>query len=181
VDSDAPSTLPDLSSDLELLRKSGSLDLANAYITAVSSLAWFDLYYRQDAQAADPLLKVLGVLLDKDPQLTRLRGWRKFVSGDLPGAAALWTPIADHEPYAALGLVMIDLQTPGKHQRAQERAQKLMETHPSGVVGATLWAELQGLGVKVEASSSAQADAVATVVENVPRNFLELVDQPLSY
>ena len=57
-------------------------------------------------------------------------------------------------------------------QRAQERAQKLMETHPSGVVGATLWAELQGLGVKVEASSSAQADAVATVglIESRPNS-----------
>jgi len=177
INSETESTLPDLSGDPARLAKVGRPDLADAYISAASSLAWLDLYFRRDARAADPMLEILSKLLSpKDVQLVRLRGWRQYVGGDPDGAVPVLQLAAKSDPLAELGLVVIDLSKPTTKDEGVTRGKALLNAHPSGMVGATVWSELSGQGVTID--SSPQSDAVASLVNNIPGEFIQLVNNP---
>lgn len=179
MNSDTDSPLPDLSGDPALLAKSHRPELAQAYISVASSLAWLDLYFRRDVAAADPLLDVMGKLLSpNDLQLTRLRGWRQYIGGDSDKAYAT-LQLAKTDPLAELGLVLIDLAKPSKHDQALGRAKALMNAHPSLMVGATLWTDLNDKGVTIDPGS--QADAVANLVNGAPNELMQLVNNPSNF
>jgi tetratricopeptide (TPR) repeat protein len=180
INSDTESTLPDLSGDPARLAKAGRPDLADAYISAASSLAWLDLYFRHNATAADPLLEVLSRLLSpKDVQLVRLRGWRQYVGGDADGAIPVLQLASKSDPLAELGLALIDLSKPGQHDEGIARGKALLNAHPSGAVGAMVWSEMSGLGVTIDPSP--QSDAVASLVNNIPGEFVQMVNNPETF
>jgi hypothetical protein len=181
MDSDTDITLADLTGDPARLSKSARPDVADAYISAATSLAWLDLYYRHDVAAADQLINVLAKLvLPNDVQLLRLRGWRAYVSGDSEGAIGpLQMAAKGGDPLAKLGLVMIDRDKPTKHDQAVADAKTLIDAHPSLMIGATLWAELNGMGVSIDPSP--QSDVVADLVNRVPGEFMQLVTNPESF
>jgi hypothetical protein len=181
VDSDTDSTLADLTGDPARLSKSGHPDLAEAYISAATSLAWLDLYYRHDAASADPLINVLAKLVSpNDVQLLRLRGWREYVSGDSDGAVGpLQLAAKGDDALAKLGLVMMDRDKPSKHDQAVADAKTLLNAHPALMIGATLWAELNGMGISVDPSP--QSDVIADLVNRVPGEFMQLVTSPESF
>ncbi|MGD1276600.1 MAG: hypothetical protein ABR964_05180 [Tepidisphaeraceae bacterium] len=171
--------LPDLSGDPARLRQAGKPWLTDAYVAAVSDLAWFQLYYRRDAAAADPFLAVLGKLLsNRDIQLARLRGWRLYVGGDAVGATTKLLAVQQSDPMAALGLILIDMADPAKRTDALARARQLLGKYPSGLVGAALWGALHKFDLNVE--PGADSGAVATALEQFPKDFLQILSQPQS-
>jgi hypothetical protein len=175
----ADAVLPDLSNDPALLQKAGA-QAANNYLTTVTALAWLHLYFRHDAAAADPLLNVMGQLLtDTDVQLTRLRGWRMFVGGDLPGATTKLSAIASQDPLAALGLVMININDPAKHDEAMALGKQVMGRAPYGPVGAILAAELRPLGIRVEPQP--QTGPIVNELNKFDRNFMGILSNAANY
>lgn len=172
--------LPDLSGDPARLRQAGKPWLTDAYVAAVSDLAWFQLYYRHDATAADPFLAVLGKLLsNRDIQLARLRGWRLYVGGDPVGATTKLVAVQQSDPMAALGLILIDMADPAKRTDARARARQLLDKYPSGLVGAELWGAMHKFSLNVE--PGADSGPVATALEQFPKDFLQIVTQPQSF
>jgi hypothetical protein len=180
INSDTDSPLPDLSGDPARLAKSGRPELAQAYVAVVSSVAWLDLYYRRDAAAADPLLDVLTKLISpNDVQLVRLRGWRQFVGGDSDKATATLQLAAQRDPLAELGLVLIDLGKPSKHDQAVDHAKALLNAHPSLMLGATLWTELNPIGATIDPGP--QSDAISNLVNGAPNELMQLVNNPAAF
>lgn len=184
VDSPSPTTMPttmpvpDLSGDLALLRKAGP-QVGSDYLSAISALAWYDLYFRQDATSADPILDEMGKLVtDRDVQLTRLRGWRELVMKDQAGASTKLSAVADRDPLAALGLVLIDLdpQNSARHDQALIAAKQLLQSHPSGPVGAILAGEFTKFGIKVEPTG--KYIPIQQVIADFPVGLTRLGDQP---
>lgn len=169
-------TLPDVSGDAGLLAKATSHPgVTNDYIAAASALAWFDIFYQHDAAGADPLLKVLAQLESpSDPTLRRLLAWQKYVGGDPNAAMPQLQALADNDPLAAMGVILIELSDMNKAPRADIDAQKLLEAHPSGVVGAIIWAQFASKAhLTIEPASG--SGAVASLVTSVPERLLQMV------
>jgi tetratricopeptide (TPR) repeat protein len=180
LDSDTAGPLPDLSGDAAMLKKARNSQLLSPYLATVSSLASLDLYYSHDGAAADPLIAAIAQLVPaKDITLQRLRAWRQYVGGDAAGAVKKLRDLAKDDPLAGLGVVMIDAADPAKKAQVPIEAQKLIDDHPAGVVGAVLWAELSQYHVKIDPSPA--SGSIATLVNNVPEEFLALITQPKSY
>jgi hypothetical protein len=176
----AAAPLPDLSGDTDLLRKSGRPELADAYIRAVSTLAWYDLYFAHDAAGADPLLNALQNLLGpQDNLVVRLQGWRKYVGGDPVGASTKLVAIQDTDPLAALGLVMIDLDDAHKHDDAVVRGKRLLSGHPSGFIGATIFGALRKADVTLEVPPN--SEGITEAMSSFPSDFLQIVTRPQSF
>ncbi|HEX4056272.1 MAG TPA: hypothetical protein VHX86_18580 [Tepidisphaeraceae bacterium] len=180
IDSDTPTPLPDLSGDAAMLKTPRNSQLIDPYIASLTSLAWLDLYYSHDAAGADPPISTLTQFLaPKDVTLQRLQAWRQYIGGDAAGAGPKLRALAKDDPLAAMGAILVDSATPSKKDRCAVDAQKLMDEHPSGVIGAVLWAELDQFHVKIDPSPN--SDSVATLVNNVPDEFLQLITQPKGY
>jgi tetratricopeptide (TPR) repeat protein len=180
VDSSDDAVLPDLSDDPIRLKNPAAHDIVAPYEATLASLAWIDLYYRQDAKSAGPLLDALSRLVPEDHlTLQRLRAWQQYVSGDVPGALAKLHTIASQDPLAQLGVILIGLSDPETKPVAVVHAQKLLDEHPSGVIGAVLWAEFARYGITIDPSPG--SGTVATLVNSVPRAFLELVQAPKGF
>lgn len=182
VDATSAFLLPDMSNDAALLKKSGNTSLTNDYIDAAQALAWLELYFRHDITSADPLLESLGTLLtDKDVALTRLRGWRRFIDADVQTARQKLAAVQDRDPLAAMGVVMIDLESgqPQTVALATLRAKQLLAAHPSGALAAVLYGQFHALGAKVEPTND--ADGIATLVKNFPTDWLNVMQNPENF
>jgi len=178
-------TIPDLSNDAALLKKNGNAGLANDYINAVQALAWIELYFRHDTASADPLLESLGTLLtDKDVALTRLRGWRRLVDTtdvDTQPARQKLSAVADRDPLAAMGLVMLDLHSsqPQTVTQAKLRAIQLLSANPSGALAAMLYGQFVAVGAKAQPGNNAAA--ITTLVNNFPSDWLNVLQHPENF
>jgi tetratricopeptide (TPR) repeat protein len=180
VDSPDDTVLPDLSGDPDLLKAPQLRELVGPYLATLSSLAWLDLYYKHDAAAAVPLIDDLARLAPEgDPTVKRLRAWQEFINHDSKGALPKLKALGASDPLAQLGVVLIELQDPNVAPRAVVHAQKLLDDHPSGVVGAVIWSEFSHLGIKIDPAPDAAA--VATLVSNVPDSFEALIGDPRSF
>ncbi len=115
----------------------------------------------------------------QDVTLQRLQAWRQYVGGDAAGAEPKFRAFAKDDPLAAMGAILAGSSTPSQKDRTPVEAQKLMDEHPSGVIGAVLWAELGQFHVRID--PSATSDSIATLVSNVPDKFLQLITQPKGY
>jgi tetratricopeptide (TPR) repeat protein len=180
MESQAAAPLPDLTGDPEMLRKAGRADITDDYVATVEALTWYDLYFAKDATSAQPLLDVLGKLLgDQDPQLARLRGWQEYVSGDPVAASTKFVAVQGTDPLAALGLDLIDLADPHKHDDAVSHSKRLLSAHPAGMVGATIFAALSKYDVALEHPPA--ADAIYQALLAFPMDFTQIVNHPQSF
>jgi tetratricopeptide (TPR) repeat protein len=180
VDSPDDTVLPDLSDDYIRLKAPQARELLAPYEATLSSLAWLDLYYRHDAADAAPLIDALARLVpDNDVTLQRLRAWQRYVGGDAKGALPKLKALANLDPLAQLGVILIELNDPLTKGQAILQAQRLIDEHPSGVIGAVLWAEFARLHVKIDPSPAAAT--VATMVSAVPQSFLALLRAPKTF
>jgi hypothetical protein len=172
--------LPDFSGDPDLLKKSGDTDLAQEYISAMVSQAWYELYLQHDSADAGPVIAALAQLLpDSDPQLQRLQGWKLFVDGtDNAGALAKFNAVTG-DPMADLGAVLIMLADPTKHDEGVARAAQLWSKYPSGAVGATLALEFRDLKLKIEPAS--ESPVIASMITDFPQNILQIVATPAQF
>jgi tetratricopeptide (TPR) repeat protein len=180
LDAPSASVLPVLTNDLSLLSKATDPQMKPRYIEAVSALAWLDLFYLHDADAAQPLMDVLGKLLPKEnPALGRLAGWQLLDRGDPAGAIAKFKPLAKDDPLSALGLNLANLGSSGTRTKGMVAAQRMLNEHPAGVLGAVAWVELSPYKASVEPSSLAKA--ASTVADNVPQSTIDLMSTPSAF
>ncbi|MGD0461514.1 MAG: hypothetical protein ABSB74_03395 [Tepidisphaeraceae bacterium] len=180
LDSDTPTQLPSLAGDPELIKSPGKGQLLNPYIESLSSLAWLDLYYARDAASADPIIAALADFLPPDnTKLRTLQAWRQFVGGDTAGALPKFRALAKDDPLSAMGALIAESSNPAKKDLLPIEAAKLINDHPSGVIGAVLWAEFSRFHITIDPSPS--SGAIATLVANVPNEFLQLISQPKGF
>ena len=180
VDSPTDTVLPDLSDDTDRFKPSQYRQLMGIYESSLESLAWLDLYYRHDADAAKPLIDDLArITLPNDPVLLRLRAWQQYVSGDAAGALPKLRELGRQDPLAAMGAILIEAADPATEPRAAAKAQKLLNDHPSGVIAAVLWSEFTKYHLTVDPSPDSAT--VATLAANVPQAFMQLVTEPRGF
>jgi tetratricopeptide (TPR) repeat protein len=180
VDSPTDTVLPDLSDDTDRFKATQYRDLIGIYESSLESLAWLDLYYRHDANAAAPLIDDLARLAPpNDAVLLRLRAWQQYVSGDSNGALPKLKALGRQDALAALGAILIEAADPATEARAVVEAQKLLDDHPSGVVAAVLWSEFSKYHLSVNPSPGSQT--VAALASNVPQAYMQLVTEPRGF
>lgn len=180
VDSPDDTVLSDLSSDDTRFKPAQYRELLAPYKATLTSLAWLDLYYKHDVASAVPIIDDLERLsASGDATVKRLRAWQQYVAGDSSGALTKLQPLAPDDPLAGLGVALIQLKDPATAPKATVLAQRLLDDHPSGVIGAVLWAEFGHLGLKVDPAPS--SGPVATLVANVPNAYLDLATQPKNF
>jgi hypothetical protein len=180
IDSPDDTVLPDLSDDPIRMKAARARLLVAPYEATLSSLAWLDLYYRRAAAPAAPLIDALARLVPGDDvTLRRLRAWQQYVGGDAKGALPKLKALAGLDPLAELGVILIELDNPLTKGRAILQAQRLIDEHPSGVIGAVLWAEFNRLHVRIDPSPA--SGAVATLVNSIPQSFLVLLQAPKTF
>jgi tetratricopeptide (TPR) repeat protein len=180
IASPTPTQLPSLAGDSDLLKSSANVQLVDPYVESLTSLAWLDLYYAKDAAAADPLIAALANFLPpSNVKLRSLQAWRQMVGGDPAGALPKLRAIANNDPLAAMGVLIAESSDPVQKDRISYEASKLINEHPSGIIGAVLWAEFSRFHIAIAPSPS--SGAIATLVANVPTSFLELISEPKAF
>lgn len=176
-DAPAPSSQP----SADVLR-SAPVPLADAYRSALTDLAWFEIYFAQKPQDALPLIDQLKAISPDDSvSVTRLEGWAYLVQGKLAEARTKLQPVEDRDPLAALGMLRptgSDGQTAsgltGEVLRVQR--QELMTANPSGLVGVIIHRELSSQAVTPVLASG--ADAVSEKLKSFDENWLQILDRP---
>ncbi len=144
--------LPELSSDLELLRgEDASADLKAAYATTVADLLWLELYFAGPTAETDRLLEFLRQILpENNPTLARLEGWSFLLRDRKDEARVKLQAVADRDPLAALGLLRLADRDDASMQAMTRQGRELLSSHPSGVVGSFIAGELRRYGVRIE-------------------------------
>ena len=113
-----------------------------AFSSVVGDLAWFELYFDNQPQAARIWIDALRAVLPPDDLLVqRLEGWEQLVSEHPQQARELLAKTADHDPLAALGLIRADQAE--KKPIDPEKVRKLLENNRTGLVSAMIWVALK--------------------------------------
>ena len=108
-----------------------------------------------------------------------MQAWSQYIGGDPTGTLPKLRTLARDDPLSALGVILADVNDPARKDRTVIEAHKLINDHPSGVIGAVLWAELSRFHQAIDPAPSSAA--IATLVSDVPNKFMELLGQPKSF
>lgn len=176
----APATAADAMQAARRIKAGEAQDLQPALIAALSDLAWLELYFGEDADAAAHWVAALREVLPPDSvMLARLEGWLDLVAGRADQAKAKLIPIAERDGLAAVGMVRLAPKDAGGQAEADEAAKKLLSSYRTGLVGAMVWSALQDAGRK-PAEHPGAADLKAEV-EKFPRDWMQILERPDAY
>jgi tetratricopeptide (TPR) repeat protein len=163
------------------------------FISAVSDLAWYELYYNRSETAAATWVGVATQLLGPDDvTVRRLRGWLELLrSQDGKAMQTLW-PIRKTDALAGLGVVELLSRGPWAVVATRPAgaapatkpadydpdllAQDLLDRSPSGLVGSILAGAFKGR--KVFARPGPAAEAMREELKTFPIDLISVVDQP---
>lgn len=170
-----PPEIPDFSSQVSDMKSAPQAD-RDAYVSALSDLAWIELYFKNDAEAAGRVIDAMSRLVPSDSVvLDRLQGWKLIREKQPAQAKVKLSAAADRDPMAKLGLIALD---PAAAQ-AKDYAKELLKDDPSGLIGAFVWDEVRNMGV--QRPTSADAEAIRKQVQEFPRQWLDILDQPKQF
>jgi tetratricopeptide (TPR) repeat protein len=168
--------LPDLMADAKRLNETNNEVLRDFYATAVGDLAWHQIYFARNPQAAAPLIDALRAMMpEQNVIVPRLEGWALLVGNRGDEARVKLAAIADRDPLAALGVFQIDSADDDAETRA-EQAQRLLRLHPGGLIGALLQQALRPHGAKVAVTDAGQA--VQAELDRFPQEWLDVTERP---
>jgi len=179
VDAPGSVTVPDLSDEARKLAGGDDADAKSAYLEAATDLAMFQIYFDRDPASAGPLVEAIKLLASEgDTTATRLEGWSYFVDGKRDEARVKFSALAGQNPLAALGLFLLDDKDPAAPltPELETRARTLLVSHPSGLVGTTLWEALRGR--KVRLTESTDATVLRQNLTRFPKDLLRAPLQP---
>jgi hypothetical protein len=172
-----PLTLPDLGPTVAQLNQTGTPAQKQQFAEAVSDMALLEGYFAQQPDIAGKLVDALaGVVPADSPVLARLRGWNLLLANKPDDAKALFAGAAEQDPLAELGLVKIMLTHPEQREEAEKIGRQLIQKHPSGLLGAILWEQLNSERVKL--IPPVQADGLQKSLQAFPTELLSLADKP---
>ena len=175
-----PATAADAMAAAKRIKAGEAPEWAPALIATLTDMAWLELYFAQDAEAAVNWVNALREILPPDSvTLARLEGWLDLVAGRAEQARAKLAPIADRDPLAAVGMVRLAASDAGGQADADATAARLLGEYRTGLVGAMVWSALKGRNVKAP-ESPFLADTRAEV-EKFPRDWMEILNQPDAY
>lgn len=177
---DEPLTAPDPEAALAKLKAGEAEELKDAFAAVMGDLAWFELYFGNQPDAAAKWAAALGEVLDAESvTLARLRGWLQMAQGDTKAARATLKEVEEEDPLAALGL----LRLAGKPRKtaADASAVKLLEANRMGVVGAIVWSELKAGGATMPGPAEEIAGKLTPQLEKFPKALLGLAGEPHSF
>ena len=127
-------------------------------VASLTNLVWYYTYFDPQPPKADRLLAVLKPLrATDDVEVTRLEGFAFLASGKKDEAKVKFSAVADKDPLAKMGLILLDPAAPG----AADDASKLVSQNPSGILGATLIDGLRNKGGKFVPDSVSVAAGAA--------------------
>jgi tetratricopeptide (TPR) repeat protein len=176
----SPLKLPDLDTAVAQINKGAKPQLKEQFTEAVADLALLEGYFAEQSDLATPLVDALAkVVPANSPELARLRGWNDLLAKKPDDARAKFLSVAARDPLAELGLVKIMLDTPADHIAAESTGRRLLQDHPSGLLGALLWEQLHGSRVKM--ISTTQGDALREALQQFPASILNLAEQPQNF
>ena len=134
-------------------------------------------YFAEQPDTAGQLVDALAkVLPDDAPELARLRGWNDLLAKKTDDAKAKFTTVVTRDPLAELGLIKIMLDSPTDHATAESMGRRLLQEHPSGLMGALLWEQLHSEHVRL--ITTTQADALRDALSQFPTALQNAVEQP---
>jgi tetratricopeptide (TPR) repeat protein len=169
----------DISSDAPTVRRLKDAPNSTAQISnfvtnysgALGDLVFYYTYFDPQPTTANRLLDSLRLLRPADDiELTHLEGFAFLADGKRDEAKVKFSAVADHDPLAKMGLLL--MEPPGPAVTAD--AVKLVTDHPAGVVGAILLDGLRDKGAK--AASTTDSQAVASDAAAFPIKLLDLLD-----
>lgn len=160
---------------LQKVQKPGNEGMKAAVVSVASDIAWFELYFDHNADAAGKWIDVLRPLLPADaPTLQRLLGWQALVAGKLPQARAILAKNQDRDPLSKLGVITADRLE--KKPIDPATVQTLLDNNRVGLIGAMLWTTFKNEAVRP--TSRPSAAAVEAEVNAFPRDALLRVLEP---
>lgn len=177
--------MPELGGDTEAFRKQAKAELKTAYLQAAADLAWFQVFFNDQPDEAQRLMRHAESLMDAKEQaaatlLPRLAGWIYLKQGKIEEAKLKFSAVADREPMAALGL--IKCYGPAEKDKARAEAQKLINANPAGIPGALMFDKLREFGVRAQPSENAAAmiAALSTLPGGYER-WMSVVQTPAAF
>ena len=142
------------------------------YAAALSDLIFYYTYFDPQPDNANKLLDSLRLLRPADDaELTRLEGFAFLADGKRDEAKVKFSAVADHDPLAKMGLLLMDPAGPD----TSAAASKLVTDHPAGLLGAILLDGLRDRGGKPV--STPDSDAVAKEAAAFPIKLLDFLDR----
>jgi hypothetical protein len=186
---DPPTTRPtgelsertgDVVAQAKQVKDSGNQAAITLYSSALTDLAWFEIYFLQQPQNADKLIAALHVLApDDDLRFNRLEGWAQLVAKKPAEAKIKLEAIAERDPISAMGLIKIAAQDEKNKEDAKSSARTLVNDNRSGLLAAMLLDGLRDLDAKIEASKD--ADAIKAALEKFPKAWFSILDNPSNF
>ena len=176
----SPLELPDLGLTVAQLNKTGTPEMKQQFAQAVSDLAMLEGYFDQQPEAAEKMVDALQAILpDNSPEVARLRGWNDLLAKKTDDAKSKFVSAAAQDPLAELGLVQIMLASPADRSKAESMGRRLIQDHPSGLIGAILWEQLHNARVKLVTTT--QADALREQLNQFPAEMLTVAEKPQNF
>jgi tetratricopeptide (TPR) repeat protein len=176
LDAPPPPLPSDLATQAKTMKKADAPQ-RDDYISALGDLAWIELYFKDDAPAANQAIDALKVLLPpQSVTLARLEGWQLLVNKKYAEAKVKLSATADSDPLSALGVIRAEIADQKENSQAKADAVKLLSANPSGLLGAFVWDGVRNLGVK--RATSQATDGVHAQIDQFSRDWLKILDQP---
>ena len=181
----APTTRPtataaDAMAAAKRVKAGESSELQPALVAALSDLAWLELFFAEDADAAANWVGPLRELLPpENVTLARLDGWLDLVAGRTQQARTKLGSVSETDPLAAIGMVRLSSKDAGGEAEAAELAKRLLSNHRTGLAGAMVWSALRDRGIKPPEHPG--ADELRAELDKFPRDWMQILEKPDAY
>ncbi len=167
----------DVTAELIRLQKANNPQLIDQFTVIAQTMAWVKIYFDEKPADAEPWMQALAkVVPANDPGLVRLQGWQLLKAGNKAGAKAKLQTIAQSDPLAAAGMVLLAENTPAEQDRSNSEARAILSRSPAGLTGASLTEMFAARGVKLVPGPI--ADQLAVELTKFPRELLRILDEP---
>lgn len=161
--------------------------IRNEFISAVTDLAWFEVYFNRSATGARTWIDALSQLLPADDlALVRLRGWFELLENRQAEAMRTLWAIRDRDALAAMGVSRMLGQgnwaaaggaaTRPASQDPIQTAQNLLNKFPYGLLGAMMVAEFKDRKLTVQPQPVAAE--LRKLASDFPVELLQIIVQP---
>jgi tetratricopeptide (TPR) repeat protein len=154
--------------------KTGSEQQKRSFFFVVADLAWFELYFDKQPDAAKKWIDALATTPVEPVVLDRLRGWLALQSDppQLQQAETILAKVADRDALAELGLIRAEkAQTKPVDEPA---VTSLLDKHRVGLIGAILWSALRT--DKTTPATQPASQGLAEELVKFPKPLLEAMD-----
>jgi tetratricopeptide (TPR) repeat protein len=155
--------------------KTGTAQQKKAFFYVVADLAWFELYYDDQpdaAKAAKKWVDALATTKVDEEVLDRLNGWLQLKLGQPEQATATFSKIADRDPLAELGLIQANKAK--SKPVDQLTVTRLLDENRVGLIGAILWLALRS--DQTAPATQPAAQGLADEIAKFPKQLLDLLD-----